>query len=142
MSDEVRFFTPEQARDVIPRLKPILAALREAFHAYRFAKDQADELERIHGPDGIGSREHPEHAEWRRWTIERDTHASRVRTLLMEANALGADVKDPLMGLVDFYARRSDGETVLLCWRDDEATLAWWHPVATGFAGRRPLSEL
>lgn len=139
--DDVRFFTPEEAREAIPRLRPILAALRETFHEYRFAKEQAEELERIHGLASIGSRGHPEHEEWRRWSAQAETHASRVRVLLMEANKLGADVKDPILGLVDFYARRHDGETVLLCWRDDEATLGWWHPLAAGFAGRRPLSE-
>ena len=35
-----------------------------------------------------------------------------------------------------------DGEVVLLCYRDDEDDLRYWHPLDTGFAGRRPLEDL
>jgi len=27
----------------------------------------------------------------------------------------------------------------LLCWRDPEADLTWWHLPEEGFAGRKPL---
>ncbi|MCS6816138.1 MAG: DUF2203 domain-containing protein [Blastocatellia bacterium] len=45
-------------------------------------------------------------------------------------------------GLVDFPHRRPDGEEVYLCWRVGEPRLAYWHPLDTGFAGRRPLEQL
>jgi len=28
-----------------------------------------------------------------------------------------------------------------LCWRVDEDTLAWWHEIDDGFAGRRPITD-
>jgi len=63
---------------------------------------------------------------------------SRMRALVEEIEALGAEVKDLELGLVDFPAER-DGETVLLCWRVGEDEIAYWHGLEEGFAGRRPL---
>ena len=137
-----RFFTPDEARAALPALRPLLAQLREAFHDYRFAKAQHDEMLEMHGAEALERRDHPERNEFLRWRDETTRLHARVQQLVEKANDLGADVKDPLLGLVDFYARRPDGQVVLLCYRDDEPTLAWWHPVDTGFAGRRPLDEL
>lgn len=53
----------------------------------------------------------------------------------------GAIVKDPRLGLVDFYAQM-DGETVLLCWQYGEEEIGFWHPVDEGFASRKPLHDL
>ncbi len=55
-----------------------------------------------------------------------------------EVEALGAVIKDPNVGLVDFYGR-VDGKLVYLCWRPGEAALGWYHDLDAGFAGRRPL---
>ena len=53
---------------------------------------------------------------------------------------LGGEVKDVETGLVDFPGRRG-GEEILLCWRLGEKKLGFWHPVDSGFAGRRPVDE-
>lgn len=139
---EVRFFTPDEAKAAIPLLRPVLAELRDAFHEYRFAKAQVEDLEQIHGRDALDSRGHPDHAEWATWRATMEKEAERVHASVRRINELGADVKDPLLGLIDFYHRRSDGDVVLLCFRDDEDTIRHWHPVHTGFSGRRPLDEL
>lgn len=135
------FFSPAEAAAAIPDLRPILARLRASYHEYVFAKAQVDELVSTHG-ESLDSRGHPLHDEAQAWRTRASDLAGDVESLLAEANALGADVKDPILGLVDFYHRRADGSIVLLCYRDDEPALAWWHPLETGFAGRRPLSEL
>ena len=141
MADDLRLFTPDEAKATLPKLKPLLAALREAFHDYRFARQQAEELWEVHG-ESIDSRGHPDHEEYKAWRRKEEGLFERVQGLVREVNALGADVKDPILGLVDFYHRRANGQVVLLCYRDDEPDLAWWHPLDTGFAGRRPLKEL
>ena len=51
---------------------------------------------------------------------------------------LGAVVKDPQIGLVDFYGRL-DGRLVWLCWRYGEETLRYYHELQAGYSGRRPL---
>ena len=139
--DEVRLFTPEEARAALPRLKPLLADLRGLFHDYRFARQQAEELKAIHG-DALESRGHPDLAEYEAWRAKERTLGERVQAIVDQINDLGADVKDPILGLIDFYHRRRNGDIVLLCYRDDEPDLTHWHPLDAGFAGRKPLSEL
>lgn len=55
-----------------------------------------------------------------------------------ELEALGAVLKDPRTGLVDFYGR-VDGRLVWLCWKYGETTLGHYHGLDEGFAGRKPL---
>lgn len=137
----VRYFTLEEAIATLPRLRPLLASLRDAFHEYRFAREQWEELRRLHG-EALDAPDHPEHAEAARWRDETDRRGQVVQALVDEIVSLGADVKDPTLGLVDFFAYSRDGRTVLLCYRDDEDTIRYWHPLDTGFSGRKPIDEL
>ncbi|HVU51690.1 MAG TPA: DUF2203 domain-containing protein [Polyangia bacterium] len=52
--------------------------------------------------------------------------------------ALGGEVKDIDLGLVDFPSTRN-GEEILLCWKLGEKSLGYWHAVDGGFASRRPI---
>jgi hypothetical protein len=54
--------------------------------------------------------------------------------------ALGGEVKDIDLGLVDFPGVR-EGEKILLCWKLGEKSCAFWHAVDGGFASRRPVDE-
>ena len=57
----------------------------------------------------------------------------------------GIEVKGVAPALLDFPARAvADGEeqVVLLCWREGEDALAWYHPVETGYLGRAPIADL
>jgi hypothetical protein len=57
----------------------------------------------------------------------------------------GIQVKGVAPALLDFPARAVvDGQeqVVLLCWREGEEDLAWYHPVETGYLGRAPIAEL
>lgn len=128
-----RLFTPAEANALVPRLRPLLATLRETYHEYRFARSQWEELEAF----GEGGTE-----EARTWRAKADTLGAQVLATLEEVRAMGADVKDPTLGLADFPARRSDGSVALLCYRDDEERIGYWHAPEDGFAGRRPLAEL
>jgi hypothetical protein len=50
----------------------------------------------------------------------------------------GIALRDPESGLLDFPGER-EGEEVWLCWRLGEDRVGWWHPLDTGFIGRKPL---
>ncbi len=58
-----------------------------------------------------------------------------------ELAAEGVQLKDVDQALIDFPARHQ-GRTVLLCWREGEDGIGWFHEVDAGFAGRQPISEL
>jgi hypothetical protein len=55
-----------------------------------------------------------------------------------DLEALGAVLKDPRTGLVDFYGQ-VDGRLVWLCWKYGETSLGHYHSLDEGFAGRKPL---
>ena len=52
--------------------------------------------------------------------------------------ALGVELKDLELGLVDFPAEL-DGQAVYLCWQFGEDRVRFWHRRSEGFAGRQPL---
>ena len=57
----------------------------------------------------------------------------------------GIEVKGVAPALLDFPARAvvdGDEQVVLLCWREGEDALAWYHPVETGYLGRAPIADL
>jgi len=51
---------------------------------------------------------------------------------------LGVQVKDLDSGLIDFPSEH-EGIAVLLCWRVGEESVAYWHGLEDGFAGRKPI---
>ena len=60
---------------------------------------------------------------------------------VQELTTIGCELKDPAKGLLDFLAVNGRQE-LYLCWMKGEASVEYWHPIETGFAGRRPVSEL
>jgi hypothetical protein len=56
-----------------------------------------------------------------------------------ELEALGIQLKDRRIGLIDFPSEL-DGRRVMLCWRLGEPSVQFWHDEASGYAGRQPLS--
>lgn len=55
-----------------------------------------------------------------------------------ELEDIGGVLKDPRLGLVDFYGEL-DGETVWLCWKYGEPSIAHWHKLREGFSARKPI---
>ena len=55
-----------------------------------------------------------------------------------EVEEMGAVLKDPRTGLVDFYGR-VDGKLVWLCWKYGENEVSHYHALDEGFSGRKPF---
>ena len=71
---------------------------------------------------------------------EREKAVQRVKDALAEIDAIGVQVKDLDIGLLDFPCV-VEGETILLCWKLGEEKITHWHGVEEGFAGRKPIDE-
>lgn len=70
-----------------------------------------------------------------------DPVAREIEALLREIAELGAEVKDPDRGLIDFRAVMR-GREVYLCWQLGEPErIAFWHDLEAGFAGRRIIED-
>ncbi len=118
-----RRFTPELANKSLPLVKKIVA----------------DILDR-------GRRLKRELAERTRSDTDAEKRISDVRSELLELidelERIGCFYRDPGfgVGLVDFPAK-IDGQPVLLCWRSDEDSVRYYHPVDAGYIGRKPIPE-
>ena len=69
---------------------------------------------------------------------EREKSMQKAKDSLAEINAIGVQVKDLDMGLLDFPCNVG-GEIVLLCWKLGEQAVEYWHEVDAGYSGRLPL---
>jgi hypothetical protein len=128
--DMPKLFTREDANNLLPRLREILADVQHAVEELEQLESEAAEARwKVRG----NGHNVPEEVFIRQQAVrEKATHEiSRV-------HALGCELKDLRAGLIDFPSRRAD-ELVYLCWKLDEPEVGFWHPTDVGFAGRRPL---
>ncbi|GFZ82396.1 hypothetical protein GCM10008018_30370 [Paenibacillus marchantiophytorum] len=63
-----------------------------------------------------------------------------VRGLIQNFQTTGVELKDIETGLVDFPSML-EGHEVLLCWKQGEDRIRYYHSKEDGFAGRKPISE-
>lgn len=71
---------------------------------------------------------------------QREKAIQAAKDTLSEINAIGVQVKDLDIGLLDFPCK-VDGEIVLLCWKMGETTISHWHSTEEGYAGRKPIDD-
>lgn len=122
----LRYFTPREANQLLPELARLM---EEATH-------RAQRFQEIMGAVRGGAT--PEGQNRQAAVREAEQLRREARGMLEEISRHGVEVKGLEQGLLDFPAMRH-GQEVLLCWRRGEPSVAWWHPLKTGFAGRQPL---
>ena len=128
-AEEIRVFTLNEARSLIPRLRKLLSRVtseREKLLDFRVEIDQAREKAEFSGGSHLG----PVYLK----------HMIRFSEAIQEIEFLGVLVKDFRIGLVDFPCEH-DGRIVYLCWKPDEDEIGWWHETDSNFAGRQPLTD-
>lgn len=64
--------------------------------------------------------------------------AQELDRRLRELDASGVELKSIDDGLLDFPSDLN-GRIVYLCWRQGEPSIAYWHELDEGFAGRQAL---
>jgi hypothetical protein len=132
-----RYFTPEQANELLPAVRSLVERLVEHRRALAEAQQAREALmSRIGGNGDLRGGGYAELVEIDR-TIARKL--SGIARCVNGINELGALVKDLDSGLVDFPARMG-GEDVLLCWQLGEERIEFWHGPEEGYAGRKPLA--
>ncbi len=129
-----RTFTVESASATLPLVKVIIRDAMDKWKELGHLRAELADAE-VHGQSLAESRKRHVREEVER--VERD-----LEGCVREIAQIGASIKDFETGLVDFPMRRGDGKAVLLCWKAGETKIEWWHDQDSGFAGRRPISEL
>ena len=130
-----KLFTPQQANAMLPLVRAIVGDLVSLSQQ---VYERRQRLKRLTTGRELGDDPYTEELVEMERELDRD--GERIRGFAKELEELGVELKDPFTGLVDFPWER-DGRTVYLCWQFDEPTVAHWHELDAGFAGRCPLDE-
>jgi hypothetical protein len=130
------FFTLAEARAALATIRGPLASLQAIQARLREVREELHALGRRHLNDGVVAEQRVRHL---RQEQQRRAEEARVHTMAIRDS--GAELRSIEDGLLDFPAV-IDGIEAYWCWRTGEDDIAWWHPQATGIAGRRPIVEL
>jgi hypothetical protein len=133
----VKLISVEEANSLLPRIRRVLASLRELRQRV-FRVEAQIEIEEMTGSGHNQQLTSPAEAAIASQMAALQDLSRHFEGLLEELQSQGAFVKDLETGLVDFYSRRGP-EIVFLCWREDEKEVGHWHPLEGGFKNRLPL---
>jgi hypothetical protein len=119
-------YTREEARALLPQLRPWLARLRDLRRELEKRDQRLSQLmDRGHDTGG------PLVNEWVRLMAD-------IREVFAEFEQREILIKDLERGLVDFPTIIG-GREVFLCWEEDDEDVEFWHELDGGFAGREHL---
>ena len=126
-----KIFTVEEARKTLPLVRAIV---RDVMDRYATLRARLKEL-RI-GRDAFLAATSTDP----RRDLPSDVAdiVDDLRQYVEELEGLGSFLKDPEIGLVDFYGELG-GEIVYFCWRWGEDTIESWHGLHSGYSGRQPI---
>ena len=128
----MQLFTVDQANRTLPLVRKIV---EDVVREHRRWQEAIVELDLV--SDGV----HSDLPDPRVAALERRIQkmAREVDGFQVELEALGIQLKDRRIGLIDFPSEL-DGQPMLLCWQLGEPTVQFWHDLDSGYAGRQPLS--
>jgi hypothetical protein len=128
----MQLFTVEQANRTLPLVRKIV---EDVVQQHRRWREAILELELV--ASTARADDPREHAD----RLEREAQllAREIDGYERELESLGIQLKDKRLGLVDFPSEMA-GRHVMLCWRQGEPEVQFWHEIDTGYAGRQPLS--
>lgn len=122
--------------DANARIPLVKAVIRDAMERWHELGRVSAELASLRGKPGSEIEKRARALEEEKARLESD-----LEGYVAEIAALGAEIKDFELGLVDF-PMRVGSRTVYLCWKAGEPRIEYWHEIDAGFAGRRPLADL
>jgi hypothetical protein len=137
MKPERQFFSLEAANSLVPQLREIIARQHarrsEIEERLRSLAEATGEVPSELTPPSASDS--PAVRALKRDLLER---ISTYQEGWSEVEALGGVVKDPRLGLVDFYGR-VEGKAVWLCWKYGESEINYYHALDEGFSSRKPI---
>jgi len=132
-----RTFTLDEAQDLVPVLESLL---RTSIEGKKLMESVDAEFQEIGHRVFLNGGMSLNVVHLARRKAEREKAIQRVKDAMAEIDAMGVQVKDLDIGLLDFPCE-VDGEIILLCWKLGEQGIAHWHSTTEGFGGRKPIDE-
>ncbi|SDN28419.1 hypothetical protein SAMN04487897_102381 [Paenibacillus sp. yr247] len=130
-----KWFSLEEANEMLPfvdqELKKMQGLKRNFEEKYTELRKQKNEL-----AEKPGAEKDPF------FVMEAELEFIQIeaRGLIQNFQLTGVELKDIETGLVDFPAL-IEGQEVLLCWKQGEDRIRYYHGKDDGFAGRKPISD-
>ena|SRR5215468_6859072 len=132
-----RTFTLDEAQDLLPVLESLL---RTSIEGKKVIESAEAELQATAQKIFLNGGVLPNVIRLARRKAEREKAIQKVKDAMDEIDAMGVQVKDLDIGLLDFPCE-VDGQIVLLCWKLGEKAITHWHGLSEGFVGRKPIDE-
>lgn len=130
-------FTLEEAQTLLPVLRSLL---QRSIEGKRLIAQIEKELQDLNHRILLSGGLFVEVPKIARRRAERDKAIQAAKDALAEIEAIGVQVKDLDIGLLDFPCQ-VEGQIVLLCWKLGEEKIEYWHGLEEGFRGRKPIDE-
>ena len=135
MSD--RTFTLDEAQTLLPILESLL---KQGIQGKKLIEEVDAELQETAHRVFLNGGTLVNVVHLARRKAEREKAIQRIKDAIAEIDAMGVQVKDLDIGLLDFPCEVG-GETILLCWKLGEERITHWHSTSEGFAGRKPIDD-
>jgi len=132
-----KFFSVEEANKTLPLVKQIVGDIVRQF---QIVNELDTRLSGVLQRDSKRRRDDPYTEELAHTKAELEAEEEKLNSYREELEQLRVELKGT-DGLCDFPALK-DGREVYLCWRLGESSVAHWHEVNAGFAGRQPIGTL
>lgn len=133
-STELKLFTVEEARKMLPLVRQIVT---EIVDGYKYLRTRIDALNALMEKEPK-EKSRDERKLQRNLEEEIAAVEQRMNASVQELAGLGVEFKDYTLGLVDFPTRINN-EIAYLCWKLDEEEIQYWHTLDSGYAGRKKI---
>jgi len=133
------FYGIDEANEQLVEVRPLLERLAAQRLDLIRLRDRA--VTAGSGPSSTADDTGDTDEELRNLRLRMQGIIDQMQAAVTRIDALDIVLRDIETGLIDFPALVA-GRQVWLCWRLGEDEVAWWHDLSSGFAARRPFSEL
>jgi hypothetical protein len=133
-SKSPKLFTAAEANAMLPLVRAIV---NDIVSRAKNLRERKDRIDRIRTSKATASGDIYA-AEISQAEQELEREQNQLLECQAELTELGIELKDYFTGLIDFPSRMDD-RIVYLCWRLGEPSVAHWHELNAGFAGRQKL---
>ncbi|HYE23626.1 MAG TPA: DUF2203 domain-containing protein [Clostridia bacterium] len=133
----MKTFSLQEAQAMLPVLEGLL---RTSMESKQLIEEVDGDLEELTQRIFVNGGTLVEVPFWARRKAQRDKALQKAKDAVAEINAIGVQVKDLDIGLLDFPCRVGE-EVVLLCWKLGEQSITHWHGMEEGFDGRKPIDD-
>jgi len=137
--EEKKYFTVEEVNQRLPLVRAIVADVVRLYHDVHDRRERLTKVRQI-SDSNTRDQDNVYAEELRQMEDEVDKDIAELQKFIDELRELGAELKDPVSGLIDFLTL-VEGREAYLCWKLGEDDIGYWHELNAGFQGRQSVFE-